>query len=175
MKFTKIAALAAVAVMACGGFYGCDDGGSGSTPAGTTSSQAGTSQGGQQQTTVAGTWKIDSITVNGKTQSLNDYVTDMVKSQLGSSVDLNSAEAKQVFDTLKEAFDTQVFEFTEDGKLKIVTSAQGATNTQEGTYTVDGKTVTITLNGQSSPMEFDAAAGTLIQEAQGMKLVMKKK
>lgn len=170
MKFTKIAALAAVLVMGCTAFYGCGE--TGGDPGSTGST--GSSQTQQQAVTLTGTWKVDSITIDGKTQSLTDWAIAQLKTQLGDSYDFNSAEGKQAIEMLTTAFDSIAYEFKDDGTLSVSAAANGQTASIDGTYKQEGDTVTFTAQGQTGELKFDAKAGTLSVDQDGMTLVMKK-
>lgn len=152
MKFTKITVLAAVAVMACGVFYGCgEEPVGGSTP----SSQTGTSQGGQQQADIVGVWKTTEIApFVGEPMSMADFL----KEQMGSSVDTDSDAFQKAASSLEFSYN-----FKEDGTCtqdSKVGSTQKSTN---GTYQVKGSQVAVLLEGSSAAtqMKYDAEAGTL--------------
>lgn len=177
MKFTKIAALAAVAVMACGVFYGCGE--EGGTSA-TTSSQAGTSQGGQkQETTLTGTWKFAGIKgSDGKVQNIQEYVIATVKAQTGQDIDPNSNEFKQAMQTVQPMFDvldSATIEIKDGGSVVNKAEVNGEKIEATGSYTVTGDQVTLNFEGQpDATYTFDAKEGTLSIVQQGMTVVLKK-
>ncbi len=159
MKFTKIAALAAVAVMACGVFYGCDDGSNTSAPAGTSSSQAQ-----NQEASVVGTWKLD----------MEGLVKDQFKAQTGSEVDVNSAEFKQAMELIKSQMGDIIFDLKADGTLTSSVEMGGQKVESTGTYTVEGGKVNATIEGQTQTFDFDSAKNTLSVSVQGQTVTLKK-
>lgn len=173
MKFTKIAALAAVAVMACGVFYGCGEATTSTPAGGTTSSQAQ-----QQETTLTGTWKFGGIKADdGKIQTMDEYIVATVKAQTGETVDTNSDEYKQVMEMMKpifDALDSLRIEIKDGGTVTQTASANGQNASMDGTYTVEGDQVAMTVGGQTSTYTFDAKAGTLSVEQNGMTIAMVK-
>ncbi|MBQ9124708.1 MAG: lipocalin family protein [Acholeplasmatales bacterium] len=64
-------------------------------------------------------------------------------------------------------------EFTEDGKATMTVSAMGMSESMEGTYTVDGETITITIDGDPQSGTISGNTITISENVDGTVFSMK--
>lgn len=116
------------------------------------SSDSNDEKAGASNEAVVGSWTLTSIiSAEGESQTLEEYCA-------AQGVDVSGMSCN--------------YTFTEDGKVTAEIGGIAA----EGTYTVDGTTLTATFETGSSPYEFDAEAGTLtaVDANTGIKSIMTK-
>lgn len=105
--------------------------------------------GGDLKTDIIGKWTLTSIITDGKTQTLAEYCEEQ-------GVDSMGMEA--------------TYTFAEEG---VVTATMGGVDV-EGTYTIDGSTVTVTFNETPSNLTYDAGTLKAKDANTGIESVFKK-
>lgn len=152
MKFTKIIALAAVAVMGCTAFYGCGEG-------------TGIAIN-QQSDSVVGVWQITAIGETGKKpMTLDEYAKAQVK-----GMGVSDTEAEQLITQFKIGMANISLDLKEDGS--VVAKNQIGQTASQASYVRNGNMVTITVDGDSQELEFNAKDGTLTMTQDGMDLIL---